>query len=592
MREAPVVVAGAGPPPGIRFSDRVWFAGAGEAIAGQELGVHGSGTVLGRFVSTSEDLAAVLGAVGSVEPSEIGSSVRGALTVYLRKASGEVAILPDPLGSGLVYRLAAGQTEMFSSDLDLLVRVAADLGVAVRKSLGYLALLVATGSGGLGLTPYEGVEVLDPGTWVEVGPDGVTHRDYPDAVQLTGPTGAYESGKAEAREDFLTNVRAAGDHPVETRICHLTGGSDSRLVAAALRQADLGDRFLYYCMGGPGDPDYDIASGICSGLSLEMTSWSGYAEQNQARSWQESMVGTLEATSGVLSTLATTWAVPVSSMVLSGGYGEFLRSFYNQGRPATMPGDELAEHMFGQFSMGRRDEMCILAPGHKRQLVAALQERVDTGLERGVRPDAVLDYLYMTERNRFFVGEISRVLSHTTNRFDPLYSVAAGRAALAMPGEERNANVLGLDLLRDLAPDLAAMPFDRERYSGTYESLRGAVPRVDLPGGEPVVHPRPAHIPYTARLGWSFPTPNHDQVRRARELGMQPRLMVTYDIVKDELPELLASVPRKDLESVLNLTLLNKYLQRPPGHRVIYRALSNLYGALSWYVHDPSSATA
>ncbi|MFX0538668.1 hypothetical protein ACQBAT_13925 [Ornithinimicrobium sp. Y1847] len=541
-------------------------------------------------MSTSEDLAAALGGAGSVAPVEVGSSVRGSLTLYLRNASGEVVILPDPLGSGLVYRLAAGQTELISSDLALLVRVAADLGITVRKSLGYLALLVATGSGGLGLTPYEGVEVLDPGTWVKVGPDGATYLDYPETAQLTGPVGDYETGKAEAREDFLTNVRSAANHPVETRICHLTGGSDSRLVAAALRQADLGDRFLYYCMGGPGDPDYDFASGICSGLALEMTSWSGYAEQNQADSWQESMVGTLEATSGALSTLATTWAVPVSSMVLSGGYGEFLRSFYNQGRPATMPGDELAEHMFGQFSMGRRDEMCILAPGHKRQLVAALQKRVDTGVERGVRSDAVLDYLYMTERNRFFVGEISRVLSHSSNRFDPLYSVAAGRVALSMPGEERNANVLGLDLLRELAPNLAAMPFDRERYAGTYEDLRGAVPRAELPKGAPVVHPRPPHIPYTARLGWSFPSPNQEQVRRARELGMQPRLMVTYDIVQRQLPELLGSVPRDELASVLNLTLLNKYLQRPPGHRVIYRALSNLYGALSWYVVDPSPA--
>lgn len=299
------------------------------------------------------------------------------------------------------------------------------------------------------------------------------------------------------------------------------------------------------------------------------------------------MVGTFEATSGLLGTLATVWAVPVWSLVLSGGYGEFLRSFYNRGDVVTGTTADIAQHMYGRFGMGVQDEGSILARDQKERFVAALQKRIDEGRERGVRDDAVLDYLYMTERNRFFVGEISRVLSHTIHRFDPLYSVAAANAALAMPGTERNANLLGLDMLRRLDPVLAAMPFDRERYAGLYEERRGSVDRMPLPDVTPVKHGRPASVPQPGPTRWSPPAITPDQTARARKLSMPTRFMANYDIIQRELPDLFAQVGGGEAASAFNMTLIRRVLAAPPSSRVYYRALKNLYGLLSWYVTEP-----
>ena len=78
-------------------------------------------------------------------------------------------ILPDPFGSGLVFRYRVSGFEAVSSDLAALVNVVSKSGHTVKRSLRYACMLAATGSGGLGLSPYEGVEYLESGTWLWCG---------------------------------------------------------------------------------------------------------------------------------------------------------------------------------------------------------------------------------------------------------------------------------------------------------------------------------------------------------------------------------------------------------------------------------------
>ncbi|WP_281965240.1 hypothetical protein [Serinicoccus marinus] len=595
MKQAAVVVHGAFDETavGVQLQPRLLLvppqSSPADPRAGGWVGLHGSGVVAERFVTAIAELRDAGLENHLKDPRDLGATIRGSLTLYGVDDEGAAVVLPDPLGSGLVFRYRTGPIDAVSSDLGALVDTLALLGYEVRKSLAYVLLLASIGSGGLRQTPYEGVEVLAPGTWLRIdGRQGVQTMPYPSAAQLTPSADGFEQGLERTREDVLSNVRAVAAYGAETQISHLTGGIDSRLVVAALRHLGKEKDFLYYCMGGPGDPDYDVASRISAQLPLRMTTFAGYVERKMAGSWQDHLVGSLNATSGVGQTLATVWGVPTDTTVLSGGYGEFLRSFYNRGAAAALDPGELAEYMFGQFSMGRDDAMSIIAPPLKVRLVAELASSVSEGRRRGVADDAVLDYLYMTGRNRFFVGEISRALSSFSHRFDPLYSVAAGSAALAVPGEVRQANVLGLDLLLSLDRELASMPFDRDRYSGLYEDLRGLVARVDLPDGRPEVVPRPRHLEPadgSGQLSWQPPRATPAQIATARRLGMAPRLLANYEIIRQELPTMLTEFPATELAQVLNLRLLRTYLQRPPTHRVIYRGLTNLYAGLSWYLY-------
>lgn len=590
MKQAPVVVASANETHELGEPVRpgLWLVTpAAETSDGLKppkpgwVGMHGSGTVRGTFVAHSGDLQRVPSDCSVLE--DTGAAIRGSLTLYHLASSGSASILPDPLGSGLVFLYTRGSTHLASSDLGALVQVAGRLGLAPKKSLAYLSLVVATGSGGFGLTPYEGVGVVPPGKWLRLSGRGIKVQSYKGEAQLHGELVPYNDALQAAEEEFLSNVTASAKYECSYRISHLTGGSDSRLVLAALRKAGVESDFTYYCSGGPGDSDFDIASRICAAVPVSMSSFSGYFEDNLSSSWQEHLVGALNATAGLLLTPASVWAKPREVMILSGGYGEFLRSFYNHGKSASLPAEYLAEMMYGTFGMGREAETCILAPGTRDRFVTLLRASVHDARELGVREDALLDYLYMTGRNRYYVGEISRTISNSAHRFDPLYSVFAARASLALEGPLRNANVFGLDLMRRLDAVLAAMPFDRERYE-VFESLRGPVTRVDFPDLQPRVLPRPDWAMSHARMRWEKPRPTAEQVAFSRSLGMPSRYIAEYEILQRELPRLLAEVPQSELGEIFNLPLLRRHLKSPPRRRPVYRALTNLFASLSWYL--------
>lgn len=548
------------------------------------VGVHGAGVYRKRFVTTIKDLLTI---PLPQDYSSEGVHLSGSLALYVRDSSGSYAILPDPIGAGLIFHYKKLGIEAISSDLGLLVDSLAEEGVVLAKSLAYLGILTATGSGGFGYAPYEGVEVLAPGLWVQAGKDGISFIPYTESSQIYTGSESYESALEAIAAEIQDQVQAAANYEADYKISHLTGGIDSRLVLAALRSLDLADVFSYYSMGGKGVPDYDIAYGICGSLPAKMTAFGGYVEVSRARSWKETFIGSYEETSGVANTLGSVWSQKNSSLILSGGYGEFFKSFYNKGEEAHSDPAVIAEQMFGQLGMGRNSRMCLLSEDFKNHLVTVLGKEIDEGLARGIRKDAVLDYRYMTGRNRFFVGEISRTLSHSVPRYDPLYSLQSARLALSLDGKTRNANVIGLDLMKKLDPVLASLPYDKDRLSGFYEELRGPQTRTNFSGLEPVVLPRPQlDLPKAPARTWSFPRVTPEETAYARKLGMQPRYMVQHQLIKAEMPEIIEEIGASKLGEIINMPLLQRYLAGQPHHRAIYRSLVNLYGSLAWYLNE------
>ncbi|WP_178377974.1 hypothetical protein, partial [Psychrobacter sp. Rd 27.2] len=83
---------------------------------------------------------------------------------------------------------------------------------------------------------------------------------------------------------------------------------------------------------------------------------------------------------------------------------------------------------------------------------------------------SILDYLYLSVRNRYFVGQISTNYSNVNPRLDPLYSPIGSSYALRMDAESRSKNFLGLELMNMFNPKLLTIPFEGRKIPEEFKA--------------------------------------------------------------------------------------------------------------------------
>lgn len=591
MQYAPVVYSSSVERPNLRefrVFNRVYVQGelASKKADRVALCTHGVGVLNGTFVTHAGEAQRVLDMSKKTPLWEIGQNIRGSMTLYVSEMrAGRLSILPDPLGGGIVFMHRDVDGTAISSDLASLVRFLTMLGKPPRKSLAYVASYVATGSGGLIPSSYEGITALEQLSYVEVTTAGVNMRTYPVHRQVFDPPTSYQDGLEALRADVEGNVRALVSAGRPVNIAHLTGGVDSRALLAAILATRSHDQFLFYCSGGPREPDKVIAENLASHYGLRMTDHAGYSEATLAESLDESLLSRFQHTSGIISGAASSRGVHSLSTISSGGYGELFRSSYNHGRPHDTPLAETAERMFGRVGMSVTSKGRLLADPLVQDLRGRLGAVLGAAAGRNIRSDARLDYVYLNKRNRYFVGEITRSVSPFSARMDPLYSTHGIRLALSLTGIEREANIVAMDLIEMLSPGLSLLPFERDVFAGAYEQLRGrpaggdfkrtgAVARVSV-GGE-----------RSSRVGYKVQRPTEKQITQAVSLKIRPGIVAEFPYIQAGLKELIDGIPRNEFKETFNPQAVGQLTKREPGHRVHYRTARNLYAALLWYSHE------
>src|SRR5690606_131475 len=151
----------------------------------------------------------------------------------------------------------------------------------------------------------------------------------------------------------------------------------------------------------------------------------------------------------------------------------------------------------------------------------------------GVPADAVLDYMYVAKRNRYYVGLTSGYFSNTIPRVDPLYSLSAIRLGLFTPQSLRSANVQGLRMMSSFNSDLVSLPFDSERISPAYESIYGPVSRQSFNGRTSDYF----HDDRVVVRGSKGAT--REQVQKAKEINCSLFQIIHLNDVQDSLRDLL-----------------------------------------------------
>lgn len=545
---------------------------------------HGVGALGGSFIDGDEEAARILDQPGLSNLPSLGQELRGSISLYvLEHDKDQVTLLPDPLGGGIVFTHRDEDGWAASSDLGALVDFLRSIGRGPRKSLEYVAAYVATGSGGLVDSSYEGIEALPQFSYIEITLNGFTVKDYAAKQSFYATEESYDDSLARAEEEIKLNLRAlaSGDH--SRKVAHLTGGIDSRAVLAAILSTGNGDQFSFYCSGGPTEPDQVIARQLATEYGLIMTKAQGTEPTVAPETQEEQLLWRFQHTSGLISGPMHRGNTRSSTAIASGGYGELFRSFHNKGIPHVGNPQEVAQKIFGGLGFSTNASRRLLSRDFADRTQARLQNHIVKSEGKGVRRDALLDHVYMSSRNRFFVGEITRSVSPFAARFDPLYSLAGASLALRLDGASRVANIVGMDLIERMSPGLSRLPFDRDRFSGAYAQVREVPATRDFSKqGGPLFDGMVSEPAGNAGLV-KVPKPTVEERLRANELKMAPRLIAEFPATRDGIKDLIAGMTGSRFESAFNSRAVTLLVDRPPSHRVHYRTARSIYASLLWY---------
>jgi len=317
------------------------------------------------------------------------------------------------------------------------------------------------------VTPFTGVAAVGPAATLRLLGGAVTRA----AASATSP-GTWAGGARDVAEGLVAAVAPLRDAgaPVELS---LTGGKDSRLVAAALVKA--GVPVVARTHGFADHPDVVVAAEVARRLGIEHV-----VRTPAAPGQRVDVLGRIRATvlvaDGMLSAFENVGRPdPAASPALTaGGHGgELLRGGYAEtaGRPTTAHGLRAA-----------------LAPARRAARSAELLRRLTTkhlGLVRrgpaaayvaslapwaaplASRPLRALDDFYLVNRAGRWSAAARQAYLLRERLVQPLFDDRVVLAARGVPLAERVSGALSAAVLAELAPALADVPLAGKPPAGT-----------------------------------------------------------------------------------------------------------------------------
>lgn len=567
---------------------------------GDYLAVAGSGRLGKSFVGGPSAVKVdelVSGLHSSIEETML--SMAGSLAVVIRPNQSQTAyVLADPLGGQPVFRIgkASDNVILLGSDPVQMVDTAHRFGINIEPSGQHISELILTSNAGFGGLSYKGLEVLPQFSTISI-----CHRQIEinlherpwsssaeESVQLDSD--AYWDSIEEIATDIQRNLQAAIEYPALSRVSHLTGGFDSRLVLAGIRNLGASDEFGFFCSGSPAQADKRIYLGLESSLGLSPTDRSGISASNYPRSLEHDLLWPMLESGGMRTDGPNRYTNAYDTLILSGGYGELLRAFYSRKDLAGTIQDvpSLSREIWGGSATDPTHPSCFITQEAIDTHNAAVQDSIAKAQFDGVREDYLLDHMYVSIRNRFYVGLGSALYSKYVHRFDPLYSVAAVRLASRLPVDLRKENIVGLDVMNRLAPELLAYDFDTPRISPSYREIRSVPPRKPFDeAGTPrskKLRRTPFRTPIQAPVAYT-PRATPAQIDTANAMKATLRHVVQIDHVQKQLSILSEKLRGSDAEQYLDFDKLRIATRRKPSNRVIMRSMFSCYSALLWYAN-------
>src|SRR6266699_3733740 len=318
-----------------------------------------------------------------------------------------------------------------------------------------------------GATPFRGVRALggDQALRAAGGRLAVTRR----RPEEEGPGGAARVAAARVAAARVAAALAEAVRPLGEAAApvelSLTGGKDSRLIAAALTAARV--PFLARTHGFGSHPDVLVAGLIASRLGLEHTITE---PRPPGAPDEEDVVGRIRAavlvSDGMLSAFENVGRPDpplTGGPVTAGGHGgELLRGGYAQAawRSPAVLGAATAAELFRRMTTRR---LSLLRPGPARAYLASLAPSA-AALARG--PMAALDDFYLVNRAGRWSAAARQAYLLRSPLVQPLFADSVVRAARAVPLPHRMSDRLHRDVLGLLCPELLGLPLAGTPWHG------------------------------------------------------------------------------------------------------------------------------
>ncbi|MEV4896942.1 asparagine synthase-related protein, partial [Nonomuraea sp. NPDC055795] len=290
-------------------------------------------------------------------------------------------------------------------------------------------------------TPYAGVSALPPASTLEIG-DRLTVTTEPL------PVGRGRTGAAQVAERMVRAVRPLAGGPDPVRVT-LTGGRDSRLIAALLHGAGI--PFRAFTSGFDDHPDVVVARQVAAALGVEhevtapvLTTANELSVVHPA----DRVHHILRACEGMLSAYENITAdAPYSDVPRLGGHnGEILRGGYLSGMEETTP--EAVRRRTETLFLSNRGLFTEAANAHAEELAWSSDSL------------HVPDHLYVRFRvGRWHAAARAAMLRQGTP-VQPFLDNRVVRAALGMDPGVRRSERLVHRLVRTFAPALAEVPLE------------------------------------------------------------------------------------------------------------------------------------
>ena len=316
-------------------------------------------------------------------------------------------------------------------------------------------------------TPFRGVRALGGGRLLRVsGGRLVISRAHDEQAEgdLREGTGG---GAARVATALVEAVRPLGQAPAPVELS-LTGGKDSRLIAAALTAA--GVPFRSRTHGFADHPDVVIAGMIAGRLGVEHTVTEprppGTPDEADVLARLRSAVlvsdGMLSAFENVGSGVRPDPQRGDEPVQAGGHGGELLRGGYAQAAwrtPAALGAARAAE-LFRRMTTRR---LSLLRPGPAGAYLASLAPSA-AAVARGPLP--ALDDFYLVNRAGRWSAAARQAYLLRSALVQPLFGDRVVRAARAVPLRHRMSDGLHRDVLALLCPELAGLPLAGSPWYG------------------------------------------------------------------------------------------------------------------------------
>lgn len=395
----------------------------------------GGATLIGTAVSTASDtdLKGQLSAMGAATPAERNE--------FLRRLSGTyVLILPSPRRIW-VYTDPAAMMQVFhrgarvASSPTLLGHLERDLELDAEYAFGgdndwYPGTL----------TPFLGVSVLLANHRLEVT-SGHSERFWP-TVEM--PPTDPETGTEALGELLRCTVERLVD--VGPVLCSLTGGKDSRVNLAALR--DAREKVQFFTIGGLeiAKCDSEAPAILSERFGLNHRSVGSVATPGWILDLYDEMTGGMalggrRAVAGAAATIAGP-----NLIHLNGNLGALAKSFF---WPSRDPSSVRLSTLTKEFSS---------RPPRIRAGVADWLASVPE-----LPPTTVYNLMYLEQRGGRWMGIGETASSLFYDSFTPFSSREVFETICGLPTRTQYGGTLLVDLVRNLWPELLSVPYCRSR---------------------------------------------------------------------------------------------------------------------------------